>query len=179
LVWLSGRSMATKRQPVEVLRMSRGKIRITEEKVDPVTFNELRRSVGWETHREEDLVLATENSTFFVTARDATTGDVVGMGRIIGDSGMFFYIQDIIVRPRWQGMGIGGMIMDRIMEHIRENGREGLFVGLMSAEGKEGFYARYGFKKRPAPGLGAGMCLETENVNKKIIHNRGRSEREW
>ncbi|BCB03955.1 hypothetical protein KH172YL63_20880 [Bacillus sp. KH172YL63] len=37
---------------------------------------------------------------------------IIGMGRIVGDGAIYFYIQDIIVHPDFQGRGIGREIMD-------------------------------------------------------------------
>jgi ribosomal protein S18 acetylase RimI-like enzyme len=80
---------------------------------------------------------------------------VVGCGRVIGDGGIYFYIQDIIVLPEFQGKGIGRRIMDAVMEYLKAHARDGAFVGLMAAKGVSKFYERYGFKERPsdAPGM--------------------------
>lgn len=35
---------------------------------------------------------------------------VVGMGRLVGDGAMYWYLQEIIVLPEYQGNGIGTSI---------------------------------------------------------------------
>jgi ribosomal protein S18 acetylase RimI-like enzyme len=40
------------------------------------------------------------------------------MARIIGDEGLYYYIQDVIVVPECQGRGIGKKLMARVMEYI-------------------------------------------------------------
>lgn len=45
-------------------------------------------------------------------------GKVVGMGRVIGDGRIFFYIQDIAVLPEHQNKGIGKLIMETIQEYF-------------------------------------------------------------
>jgi predicted N-acetyltransferase YhbS len=81
------------------------------------------------------------------------------MGRVVGDLGLCFYIQDVIVVRTHQGRGVGGAIMRRLMKFISEHAVEDSYVGLMSAVGKESFYHRYGFTSRPTETLGAGMTL--------------------
>jgi GNAT superfamily N-acetyltransferase len=83
----------------------------------------------------------------------------VGMGRLVGDGYLYFYVQDVIVEPKYQGLGIGKEIMTYISRYIETNGLPGtsVTVGLMSAMGKEGFYEKLGFTARPNEGYGAGM----------------------
>ena len=133
---------------------------VIEEKLpDPTTFNSLRRSVGWEEHDANCIELAFRNTRYAVMATDRE-GTVVGFGRVIGDEGMFYYIQDVIVVPEHQGKGIGNDIMNRLMGFIEVNRKDKLFVGLMSAKGKEGFYKKFGFTERPDDACGAGMYRE-------------------
>ncbi len=64
-----------------------------------------------------------------------------------------------VAEPAHQGRGIGGQLMDRVMAYLRAHAVQGAVVGLMAAAGKEGFYERYGFVRRPTERLGAGMTL--------------------
>jgi hypothetical protein len=48
-------------------------------------------------------------------------------------------------------------LMNEVMKFIRENACLGAVVGLMSAQGKEGFYEKFGFWKRPTERFGHGM----------------------
>jgi len=43
------------------------------------------------------------------------------MARVIGDSGLYFYIQDVIVLPQYQKMGIGILMMERVMNFLDNN----------------------------------------------------------
>ena len=61
------------------------------------------------------------------------------------------------MKPEYQRMGIGQMILERVMIYIRENACNGAVVGLMSAKGKEAFYEKFGFWKRPNENCGHGM----------------------
>jgi len=82
-------------------------------------------------------------------------GEVVGMGRIIGDGGLFFEVVDIAVVPEHQKKGLGHMIMDALMSWLRVNAPPTAFVSLIADKGLPGFYERYGFRVRPpeAPGM--------------------------
>lgn len=83
------------------------------------------------------------------------------MGRIIGDGARIFYIQDVVIHPDYQRIGIGTQIMEKLLNYI-ENlpfSSHNIMIGLMSAKGKEGFYERFGFRKRPNDYQGNGMML--------------------
>ena len=79
------------------------------------------------------------------------------MARVIGDGIMVFYIQDVIVLPQYQRQGIGSIMMNKIMQYIKANSVNNTIIGLMSASGKEEFYEKYGFIKRPNEKMGCGM----------------------
>lgn len=73
---------------------------------------------------------------------------------MIGD-GIYFYIQDIMVLPGFQGKGIGKHIMDALMDFLNSHVCNSAFIGLMAAKGVSKFYERYGFIERPPdrPGM--------------------------
>jgi GNAT superfamily N-acetyltransferase len=78
----------------------------------------------------------------------------IGIGRIIGDSGLYYYIQDIMVDPVYQSKGIGRKIMSILMEYVEQNAKPGAFIALMAAKGLETYYKKFGFQPRPAEGPG-------------------------
>lgn len=83
--------------------------------------------------------------------------DLVGMGRIVGDGALYFYLQDVVLRPAWRGRGIGRQIVSRLRDEALARAETGATIGLMSARSKEGFYEKLGFQARPTDRLGAGM----------------------
>jgi ribosomal protein S18 acetylase RimI-like enzyme len=123
----------------------------------PQVYNQLRQAVGWRPYTLEVIEAALPNSLFCLCARQ--DGQIVGMARILGDSGLVYYIQDVIVLPAYQRQGIGTCMMDRIMTYIREHAHQNTIVGLMAAKGKEPFYEKYGFVTRPTDSLGSGMTV--------------------
>jgi len=79
----------------------------------------------------------------------------IGCGRVVGDGGIYFYIQDIIVLPEFQGRGLGRRIMDAVMNYLSSHAHPNAFIGLMAAKGVSGFYEKHGFAERPPgrPGM--------------------------
>jgi len=60
-------------------------------------------------------------------------GEFVGCGRVVGDGGLYFYLQDIALLPEHQGRGLGAAIMDAVMAYLERTARRGAFIGLMAA----------------------------------------------
>jgi GNAT superfamily N-acetyltransferase len=132
-------------------------IKLVEDLPAAADYNRLRAAVGW---GRLDLALvsaALPHSLYGVCAFVGET--LVGMARVIGDGGLVFYIQDVIVLPDHQGQGIGARMMAAVMEYIRAHASQNSVIGLMSAKGKENFYTRYGFSARPNEKLGCGMTI--------------------
>jgi len=119
-------------------------------------FLSLRNKIGWEKLDHSLACESLSNSLFHVTIYDNTK--LIGMGRVVGDGAMYFYIQDVIVDPCYQNQGIGALIMTNIERYLSKNAITGATIGLLAATGKEGFYSRYGYVERPNNILGHGMC---------------------
>ena len=121
-------------------------------------YNALRVAVGWGELKPARARIGLANSVYVVAA--VSEERVVGSARIVGDGGYVAYIADVMVLPEYQGRGIGTAMMERIMAHIKSLAEEGceMFTCLMSAQGKEPFYEKFGFIERPCEGRGAGMA---------------------
>lgn len=72
-------------------------------------------------------------------------GEVVGMGRIVGDDGCFHFVVDIAVLPAWQGRGFGKRIMDALDAWLRANAEPSAHVSLFADGAAKHLYERYGF----------------------------------
>ncbi len=99
-----------------------------------------------------------KNSVFCVSA--FAENKLAGMGRIIGGHGFTFFIADVIVKPEYQGKKIGTRIMESIMSYLDANAPINSYITLMAAKGKEAFYEKFGFFKRPTEKYGSGMMIE-------------------
>lgn len=78
-------------------------------------------------------------STINLTAR--ADGELVGSARILTDGYFFGTIPEVIVRPTFQGRGIGR----KLMELAWERSPTGLFFG--AQEGNEGFFEKLGYER--------------------------------
>jgi ribosomal protein S18 acetylase RimI-like enzyme len=129
--------------------------RFVEKIPTPEHYNELRQSVGWGIYETSVIERALSQSLYCVCAFAGET--IVAMARIIGDGGLVYYIQDVIVKPEYQRRGIGNKLMDAVMAYVCAHASNNSIVGLMSAKDKEPFYEKYGFVSRPTDRLGCGM----------------------
>jgi ribosomal protein S18 acetylase RimI-like enzyme len=116
-------------------------------------YTTLRDLAGWWKVEDESVESALKNSLFSVVA--IKDNIILGFGRIIGDGGLYFYIQDLIVDPKYRNKGIGKALMRELMNFIDANARSGAVVGLMAAKGLEKYYESFGFQARDsdAPGM--------------------------
>ncbi|MDX1761472.1 MAG: GNAT family N-acetyltransferase [Christiangramia sp.] len=117
----------------------------------------LRGSTGWSALSDEAVRKGMEGSLFSVCFM--VGGKIAGVGRIVGDGAIYFYIQDVIVLPEFQKTGLGDMIMEELEAWLRENSFQHSFVGLMAAEGVKEFYTRFGYQERgdSKPGMSKTM----------------------
>lgn len=111
-------------------------------------YHELCTAVGWGAVMNFEAALtALPNSLHGVVV--AHQEQIVGMGRIVGDGAIFYYLQDIVVLPEHQGQGAGRMILERLVNYVRMNAPEKAFFGLFAARGTEAFYQEFGFRAWP------------------------------
>jgi GNAT superfamily N-acetyltransferase len=123
------------------------------------TLAGLRNQADW-THTEvSQAEKALKNTIFSVVA--VLDEVIIGMGRLVGDGALIWYIQDVIVAPEYQGGGVGTAIVRRLMDYVLRESMPGTnaTIGLMSAKGKEAFYQKLGFFERPNDHEGAGMMI--------------------
>lgn len=83
----------------------------------------LYEAVGWAAYvRDPDaLARAVSNSTYVVTAWEDDR--LVGLARGLSDEVAIFYLQDILVRPDWQGQGVGRALLAQCLDrfsHVRQ-----------------------------------------------------------
>lgn len=93
-------------------------------------YKKLRGLVGWWKTDEDATAMALKNALFSAIAVEHDT--VIGFGRVIGDGGLYFHIQDLIIHPEFQNKGFGKSLMKELMGYITANAKSGAFVGLMA-----------------------------------------------
>lgn len=129
----------------------------------------LRKLAGWRDIDKKSMEKGLANSLYGVVA--VLDKEIIGAARVVGDGSTCFYIQDVIVKPEYQKLGIGAVMMTKVMDFISENAYPGTIVGLMSAKGKEGFYEKFGFWKRPNEKFGHGMIQFWEKERVRSFGN--------
>ncbi|HEV7860152.1 MAG TPA: GNAT family N-acetyltransferase [Pyrinomonadaceae bacterium] len=72
----------------------------------------------------------------------------IGIGRVIGDGGLFYDIVDVAVVPEHQKKGVGEMLMSALMNYLNTHARPTSLICLMANKGVAPFYEKYGFKAR-------------------------------
>ncbi|MCR4685763.1 MAG: GNAT family N-acetyltransferase [Lachnospiraceae bacterium] len=120
-------------------------------------YMEMRLGAGWKEFPIEQAQIGLQNTSILCCIRK--DGRPIAFGRVVSDHGYVAYIADVIVRPEYQGQGLGRTIMNRLISEIRAGLKPGykVMITLMAATGKEAFYEKFGFTKRPDETHGCGM----------------------
>ena len=94
-------------------------------------YRALCRAVGWsgliDCSRAEK---ALSGSLYGITVLDES-GGIIGMGRIIGDGGLYFYIHDVAVHPDYRDRGIEPALMKDLTDYLEENAPPGSFIVIL------------------------------------------------
>lgn len=120
-------------------------------------FRMLFEAVGWEAPTLEQIEKALQGSLCVFSLYEGER--LCGMARLLGDGGMSFYVKDFAVLPACQGKGAGRRLMEEMESYILASVPDGWAVSLelISSQGKEPFYEKFGFERRPCSWDGAGM----------------------
>ncbi len=121
-------------------------IRLVDNILQAEDFIRLRIETGFAQIPVEHARKALQNGLINVSA--VYHGELVGMGRLVGDGAMYWYLQEIIILPEFQRKGIGTMIVNHLLDYAKANSITGKFttIGGVSAKGKEPFYEKMGFE---------------------------------
>ncbi len=127
--------------------------RIEERSIHPEDYLQIRATTSWRSFDRQVVEKALANDLYAVSVYHQDR--LVGIGRVIGDGAIYFYIQDIIVIPGYQSRGVGTFIMEQIERFLKTAAPQHAFIGLMAAEGVLRFYQKFGYRPRPEdrPGM--------------------------
>lgn len=83
----------------------------------------LYNAVGWSAYTRDPqrLAKAVRNSTIVISVWHEET--LVGLARGLSDDVSIFYLQDVLVRPAWQGQGVGRRMVEHCLQrfdHVRQ-----------------------------------------------------------
>jgi GNAT superfamily N-acetyltransferase len=119
------------------------KIYLREDKeIDPENILALYRANGWSSaDKPRQLFLALQHSHALITAWDSEK--LVGLGNALSDGHLVVYYPHLLVHPKYQGKGIGRMIMQKLGEKYA-----GFHQQILVSDGKAvDFYKKCGFAK--------------------------------
>lgn len=117
---------------------------IAEEAPADEELVELYESVGWSAYTSDPAKLAAAVGASFLvlTARDEQ-GALVGLIRTVSDGLTIAYVQDILIAPSHQRQGIGGQLLDELLE--RTASVRQVVLTTDSEEKRRAFYESRGF----------------------------------
>lgn len=118
-------------------------IALVESFPDAPTYRRLRAETGLSPKSREAAERGLANTLYGVSLVRA--GEVIGMGRVIGDNGTVFAVVDIAVQPDYQGQGLGKRIMAALDAWLRANAPESAYVMLIADGNAKHLYAQFGF----------------------------------
>jgi ribosomal protein S18 acetylase RimI-like enzyme len=117
---------------------------IVEELPEPKTFAALREVNGMSSRSLESIERGLPNSIYCAVAVHDPSGEVVGMGRIVGDGGTVYQICDMAVYPEHQGRGLGTRLMEALEAYLEREAPSQAYVNLVADV--DGFYERFGYE---------------------------------
>ncbi|GGK55846.1 GNAT family N-acetyltransferase [Ornithinimicrobium pekingense] len=126
---------------------------ITARTPTPQEHRELAESVGWGDAFWWDAVpTSLAGSVCGVVVHD-DGGELVGMGRVVGDGAFYFYVQDVVVRPDHQGAGLGRDIVEALTAQVRHLAPGHCFVGLFATPAADRLYRSLGWDDADLTGM--------------------------
>jgi ribosomal protein S18 acetylase RimI-like enzyme len=85
-------------------------IELVDNILTPEDFVRLRTATGFADIPLEHARKALQNGLINVSA--IKDGELIGMGRLVGDGAMYWYLQEIVVLPEYQRQGIGAQLLE-------------------------------------------------------------------
>ncbi|WP_028594847.1 GNAT family N-acetyltransferase [Paenibacillus assamensis] len=137
-------------------------LHISSNTLTPQIYSDLRQKCSnlFQPYETADIEIALQNTLYSVVVFDEQ--QPVGIGRVVGDDRIVFFIKDVVVDPAYQKRSIGTMLMRSILDYIYKQACPSAYIGLMSTPDKESFYEKFGFIRRPNELQGCGMVKFVE-----------------
>lgn len=107
-------------------------------------YRALRVAAGLSAMSAEGAAIGLPASWSSVCVRDGE--ELIGMGRVVGDGGLFLWVVDIAVTPARQGEGWGRQIMQALMDEVHARAPARTMVGLIADGTAHRLYEKFGFR---------------------------------
>ena len=122
----------------------------------------VRAAAGMHAKSREAAERALPNTLYGVhLARD---GEVVGMGRVIGDNGCFFTVVDIAIVPELQGQGLGKRVIAALDAWLIANVPPSAYVTLVADGDAKYLYSKFGFVESAPVAVNMEYVMEAGGV---------------
>jgi GNAT superfamily N-acetyltransferase len=120
-------------------------------------YRRLRVAAGLSPKSAQAAAAGLPNTVYGVVIRK--DGQAVGMGRVVGDGGLFFQVVDIAVEPAHQGRGLGKAIVGALVAHLQQTAPVGAHVSLLADGEAHRLYAQFGFKLTAPAAVGMAFSI--------------------
>lgn len=120
-------------------------MRTTEEKPTAKDYISLRKRSGMTNKDEKRAQAALENSLYTISIYNETN-QLIGFARIIGDQGISFVVNDVMVDKKYHRMGYGTTLMTHIDKYLKENTYEDSYVCLIAERPADLLYKKFNFE---------------------------------
>lgn len=109
----------------------------------------LRESVSWKKIDHRQIKKALDHTMVKVSVK--SNDKIIACGRLVGDYSCKGVLSDIIVCPDYQGIGLGKIVVKRLLEIVKDDLKPGqLFqVEATPTSGNRNFYIKCGLKYKP------------------------------
>ncbi|WP_433945276.1 GNAT family N-acetyltransferase [Paenibacillus sp. SN-8-1] len=142
--------------------MDLGQLEVYEQPPKVAEYLALRSQAGMNPRSEAGAEIALRNSYYAVTVY--LQGELIGMGRVIGDGGCHMQVVDMAVRPDLQRQGIGKMIFGRIVDYLKREAPDKTFVSLIADGPADKLYRKFGFDYTQPEGQGMYMRIQSDRL---------------
>lgn len=112
----------------------------------PQAYCELRHEMGWSSTSPASVERAFNASLASTSIFEG--GALRAFARVVGDTTLYLYLQDVMVAREFQRNGLGTIIVRALTDGIRNQLEESAFVGLLAVPGSERFYETLGFARQ-------------------------------
>lgn len=134
-----------------------GEVELVEEIPSASAYRALRVAAGLSSKTAEAASRGLPGTLFAVCLKQG--GELVGMGRIIGDGGLNYEVVDIAVHPTLQRRGLGSRIMRALVGWLRQNAPASAYVCLIADDGAPALYRKFGFELTAPKSVGMALRL--------------------
>lgn len=125
----------------------------------PTQYCALRERAGMTPRSERQATGAIAGSWAFYRVTHVPTGEVVAMGRVIGDGAWYFNVADMAVLPEHQRQGLGNAVLTALLNKIRAEADAGAYVTLIADAPGQPLYLKHGFEKKLEGSVGMAQFL--------------------